>query len=186
MGRRFTIAAALAVLLLTGMLGTATPASAAKKKARTCANVTAVPQAKTLPRAYNAVLCLINRERARRKLRPLRRSAQLNRAARKHSADMVSRQYFSHQSLNGRTPHGRVLRTGYFRGSRGTVQEALACGWAQLSTPKALVALIMRSRSHRSILLSRRLRDIGIGLVLGGPQPGPGRGATLTLKVARR
>lgn len=186
MGRRFTIAAALAVLL-TCMFGTATPASAAKKKTRTCAKVTAIPQAKTLPRAYDAVLCLVNRERARRKLRPLRRSAQLDRAARKHSADMVSRQYFSHQSLSGRTPHQRVLRTGYFRGSsRGTVQEALACGWAQLSTPKALVAVIMRSRSHRSILLSRRLRDIGVGLVLGGPQPGPGRGATLTLMVARR
>lgn len=185
MGRRFKIAAAL-VVLLTCTFGAATPAFAAKKK-RACAKVAAVPQAETLPRAYNAVLCLINRERARRKLRPLRRSAQLNRAARKHSADMVSRQYFSHQSLDGRTAHQRVLRTGYFRGSsRGSVREALACGWAQLSTPQALVALIMRSRAHRSIMLSRSLRDIGIGLVIGGPQRGPGGGATLTLKVARR
>ena len=101
---------------------------------------------------------------------------------------MVSRQYFNHRSLDGNTPLQRVLRSGYFGGnSSGMVEEALACGWAQLSTPRALVRSLMRSPSHKSILLSRGLRDIGIGLVLGGPQPQPGfSGATLTLDFARR
>ena len=45
----------------------------------------------------------------------------------------------------------------------------------------------MSSPQHQSLLLSRSLRDIGIGLVLGGPQPGVGAGgATLTINVARR
>jgi len=44
----------------------------------------------------------------------------------------------------------------------------------------------MRSKSHKTIMLSRSLRDVGIGLVLGAPQPGMAGGATLTLDLARR
>lgn len=186
MARRLGLAAALAVLL-TGMVGGASPATAAKKK-RACAASSAIPEATTLPRAYNAVLCLVNQERARRGLRALRRSHELTQAAMGHSSDMVSRQYFAHDNLEGETARDRVLRTGYFRGSgSGVVEEVLASGWAHLATPRALVTGLLRSPSHRSILLNRRLRDIGVGLVLGGPQKVPGfSGATLTLDVARR
>ncbi len=187
MARRLGLATALAVLF-TWMVGGASPAMAAKKKLRTCAGASAAPKAATLPRSYQAVLCLINQERARRRISALRQSAELTQAALGHSTDMVSRQYFNHRSLDGNTPLQRVLRSGYFGGnSSGMVEEALACGWAQLSTPRALVRSLMRSPSHKSILLSRGLRDIGIGLVLGGPQPQPGfSGATLTLDFARR
>ncbi len=117
----------------------------------------------------------------------LRASAELTQAASGHSTDMVARQYFAHESLDGATPKQRVLRTGYFAGGAGgTVEEALACGWAQFSTPRALVNSLMRSASHQRILLSRSLRDVGIGLALGGPQPGFSGGATLTLDLARR
>jgi uncharacterized protein YkwD len=189
MPRRFTIATALAVLF-TSMLGSAGPASAAaknKKPLRACAGAFAIPTAGTLPRAHDAVLCLINRQRARRRVSALRRSAELTRAAVAHSTDMIDRQYFAHQSLDGAMPRQRVLRSGYFRGAAGgTVEETLAAGWQQLSTPKALVASLMRSKSHKTILLSRSLRDVGIGLVLGAPQPGMAGGATLTLDLARR
>jgi len=185
MARRFTIATALAVLF-TCMLGSASPASAAKKK-RGCARVSVVPTAATLAEAHTAVLCLINQERARRRLAKLRSSAELAQAATGHSSDMVAQKYFAHESLDGATPKQRVLRSGYFRGSAGgMVEEALACGWAQLSTPRALVNSLMRSASHQVILLSRSLRDVGIGLALGGPEPGFSGGATLTLDFARR
>jgi len=185
MARRLTVATALAVLF-TSMAVVASPASAAKKKQRACAGASAIPKSTTLPRAYDAVVCLVNRERAKRRMRALRRSAELTQAARDHSTDMVSRQYFDHTSLDGKTVRQRVLRTGYFRGGAGTVQEVLAVGWAQLSTPRSLVANLMRSPSHKSILLNRSLRDVGIGLVLGAPQPGYAGGATLTLDVGRR
>jgi uncharacterized protein YkwD len=184
MARRLTVATALAVLL-TGMVGGASPASGAKKK-RACAAASAIPRATTLPRAYDAVLCLVNQERARRRMKALRHSAELTQAALDHSTDMVSRQYFDHTSLDGATVRQRVLRTGYFRGGGGTVEEVLAVGWAQLSTPRSLVTLLMRSPAHKTILLNRRLRDVGVGLVLGAPQPGNGGGATLTLDVGRR
>ena len=187
MARRSGLATALAVLF-TCMVGGVSPAMAAKTKKRACAAVFAIPKQTTLPRAYNAILCLVNQERARRGLRALRRSDELTRAAVNHSADMVSRQYFGHASLEGETARERALRTGYFRGSAaGLVEEALAVGWAQLSTPRALVSNLMRSPSHRSILLNRRLRDVGVGLVLGAPQRLAGfSGATLTLTVGRR
>ena len=188
MSRGFTIAAALAVLSICMLMG-ASPASAAKKKPG-CARVLAVPQATTLPQAYRAVLCLINQERARRRLSALRDSAELTRAATGHSTDMVAGRFFAHESLDGATPRERVLRSGYFRGraggAGGAVEEALACGWAQLSTPRALVASLMSSPAHQRTLLSRSLRDIGVGLVLGAPQPGMAGGATLTLDLARR
>ena len=185
MARRLSVATALAVLF-TSIVGIASPASAAKKRQRACAGASTIPSSTTLPRAYDAVLCLVNRERAKRRLRALRRSAELTQAASDHSTDMVSRQYFDHTSLDGETVRQRVLRTGYFRGGGGTVEEVLAVGWAQLSTPRSLVALLMRSPSHKRILLNGGLRDVGIGLVLGAPQPGGDGGATLTLIVGRR
>jgi uncharacterized protein YkwD len=163
----------------------AAPASAAAK--RRCVGASVAPKQTTLPRAYAAVLCLVNRERARRGVRALRESALLARAASDHSLDMVSQQYFDHEGMDGSTPRQRVLRTGYFRGAGGgAVEEALACGWMQLSTPKALVANLMRSSTHRSILLDRRLRAVGVGLVLGGPDASMAGGATLTLDFASR
>lgn len=184
MSRGFTIATALAVLF-TCMLWGAGPAAATK---RACTLTSTAPTADTLPQAYEAVLCLVNRERARRGLRALRRSTQLTQAAMHHSTDMVARQYFAHESLEGETVRQRVLRTGYFAGrAGGAVEETLACGWMQLSSPKALVTMLMRSSQHAAILLNRSLRDVGIGLVLGGPQDvGSGGGATLTLNLARR
>jgi uncharacterized protein YkwD len=184
MSRGVTIATAL-VVLSACMLWGAGPAAAKK---RACTQASAVPTADTLPQAYAAVLCLVNRERARRGLRALRNSAQLTQAAVDHSTDMVARQYFAHDGLDGETPRQRVLRTGYFgAGGGGAVEEALACGWLQLSSPRSLVAMLMRSPQHQSILLNRSLRDVGIGLVLGGPQDvGSSGGATLTLNLARR
>jgi uncharacterized protein YkwD len=185
MSRGVTIATAFALVLSICLLGGASPASAKK---RGCASTSVVPSAKTLPQAQDAVLCLINQQRARRGLRSLRASAPLTQAAFAHSADMVARQYFAHVSLEGETVRQRVLRTGYFAGNGGgAVEEALACGWMRLATPKSLVTMLMRSSAHQAILLNRGLRDVGIGLALGGPQNvGSSGGATLTLNLARR
>jgi uncharacterized protein YkwD len=183
LSRGVTIATAL-VVLFTCTLAGASPAAAAK---RGCTGASAQPRSATITQSFDAILCLINRERTKRRVSALRGSSLLAQAAIDHSADMVANQYFAHEGLDGDTPRERVLRTGYFRGAGGgSVQEALACGWQQLSTPKALVSSLMRSHTHQGILLSRSLREVGVGLVLGGPQPGFGGGATLTLDFARR
>ena len=181
MTRGSRVAIALAVLFTCTFA--AGPANAAKKK-RSCAGAFALPTAATLAQSNATILCLINAERAARRTRKLRASAPLTSAAVGHSTDMVASKFFAHESLDGQTPRQRVARAGY--AAAGSVEEALAAGWAQLSTPQSLVAALMRSAMHRSILLDRRMRYIGVGLVLGGPQPGAAGGATLTLDVARR
>ena len=169
MRRGFRVATALAVLF-TWMFAAAGPAHAAKK--RGCAGASAVPTVQTLAQANATVLCLVNAERKRRGLRALRSSAPLTQAAVGHSADMVARRFFDHVGLDGLTPRQRVARAGY---RAGWVEETLACGWAQLSTPRSLVTSMLRSPAHRTILLNRRLREVGVGLVVGGPQPVPRR-----------
>lgn len=181
MTRGLRVATALAVLFTCSFA--AGPANAAKK--RGCAGASAEPTAQTLPLANATVLCLVNAHRARRGAAALRGSAPLTRAAIGHSTDMVARRFFAHVSLDGQSPRERVLRAGY--GAAGWIEETLAVGWAHLSTPQALVAAMLRSPTHRSILLNRRLREVGSGLVLGAPQAGVAAGgATLTLDFARR
>jgi len=180
MTRGFGVAAALAVLFTCTFA--AGPAIAKKK--RGCAGAYAIPAAATLERANGTILCLINAQRAARGASKLRSSAPLTSAAVGHSTDMVTSKFFGHDGLDGLTPRQRVARAGH--AAAGSVEEALAAGWAQLATPQSLVAALMRSATHRSILLDRRMRYIGVGLVLGGPQAGPAGGATLTLDLAHR
>lgn len=180
MTRGLRVATALVVLFTCTFA--ASPASAAKK--RGCSGASATPKPSTVAQANGTILCLINAQRAARRTSKLRPSALLSSAALGHSTDMVASQFFAHDSLDGQTPRQRAARAGY--AAAGSVEEALAVGWAQLSTPRSLVAALMRSASHRSILLDRRLRYIGLGLVLGAPQPGAAGGATLTLDLARR
>lgn len=152
-----------------------------------CAQAASTADATTLGQASDAVLCLVNRERARRGRAPLRASLLLDRSARRHSRDMVVRQYFSHVTPSGLNARQRISRSGYVRRRRSCkVAEAIAWGTEDESSPAALVRTFMNSRGHRRILLDRRYRDIGVGLVLGAPISDMGRGATLTLDLGRR
>ena len=176
------VTAATAVVVLLGCwMGTAGAAAQAG-----CARASAATQTDTLAQSDEAILCLINAERTRRGLRAVRLSAPLSSAALAHSNDMVAQDYFDHVSPNGKTARHRVLRSGYFRGGGGWVDEALAMGWNSRSSPRQFVRMLMGSQAHRSILLSRRARDVGIGLVLGAPTIDMPGGATLTLDFAHR
>lgn len=163
--------------LLAALLLLAFPAAAA---ACTGAD-TPVTQGR-LDAAQRAVRCLVNGEREARALPGFRRSTRLERAARRHGADMVRRHYFAHVSPGGRDVVARVRATGYVRG-RWQVGEALAT--ATGATPRALVALLMGSPEHRAIVLSRALRDVGAGLAFGAAPTGRA-GATLVLIAGRR
>jgi uncharacterized protein YkwD len=49
------------------------------------------------------------------------------------------------------------------------VGENLSWGTEVLSTPKGTVSAWMHSPEHRSVMLSRSFREIGIGFVPGSP-----------------
>lgn len=117
-------------------------------------------------RAERALICLVNRERARQELPPLRVNRCLARAADGHVRDMVEHRYFDHTSRDGRRFDERILATGYAPPpARWTVGENLAWG----SDAAWVVGAWMRSSGHRANVLNARFREIGVAAVPGAP-----------------
>jgi uncharacterized protein YkwD len=181
--RRGSAIAGAIALLVCCTLGSGTAFAAESG----CAQAAAMADTTTLRQASHSVLCLVNGERARRGLAPLRASRLLDRTARAHSRDMVARKYFSHVTPNGVNARQRIARSGYlYKRSGCKVGETIAWGSERQGTPAELVRLFMTSTGHRRALLDRGYRDIGVGLALGAPISGVGDGATLTLDFGRR
>ena len=115
----------------------------------------------------NQVLVLVNRQRAsgatcggtaRPAVAPLTLNLQLRDAARGHSQDMATKNYFSHTSLDGRTFAQRIVQAGY--AGRSPLSETIGAG---ASTAEAVVDAWMRDTSHCLIIMDSGLRVVGIG-----------------------
>jgi uncharacterized protein YkwD len=170
------VVAALAVLLFAAPSASAAGACSA-------ANATA---AKASKRALvRATLCVLNAERARHHLRPLRLNRRLSLAAQRHSRAMARRKFFSHTSPGGASFVDRIRSTGYLSGARSwTVGENIAYGSGSRSTPRSIGSAWMNSPPHRSNILSSSYRAIGIGIAAGTPVGGGG--GTYTTDFGRR
>ena len=138
--------------------------------------------AHTARRCRRRVLCLVNRQRARHGVRPLRADRRLARAARRHARDMARRRYFGHQRSGGPSLRARTRRAG-FRG-RAT-GETIAWGCGSSGTPRATVRAWMASPGHRTVLLSGRYGRGGAGIAGRAPVR-CGRGKTYVIDVGRR
>ncbi len=127
------------------------------------------------------VLRLLNAARAHHGAPPLRADRRLARAAAAHSRDMVANRYFAHRSRTGERPSRRIARTGWMDGRRRWhVGENLAWGTLRKARPAAIVAAWLRSPPHRRIMLGRRYRVVGVGVVRGLPFAGSRYGRTYT------
>jgi uncharacterized protein YkwD len=123
----------------------------------------------------------LNAARARHGAPPLVLDERLDRAARRHSREMVLRRYFAHESPGGGRFSARIAATGWMRRrGRWYVGETLAWGRGTSAQPAAVVAAWLRSPSHRRVVLSPRYRRVGIGIVRGTPVAGPQGGLTYT------
>ena len=137
--------------------------------------------------ARQALICEIERVRARRDLRHLDADDRLNKAARRHAADMVERHYFSHYSPGGADVADRARRTGYAKGECSwRLGEVLAWGVGGRSTAAATVRAWMDSPDHRRILVSNRYSDLGIWAVAGTPEQAYPHGLTAAAVLGRR
>jgi uncharacterized protein YkwD len=164
--RQFAVSSLLALAAVAA--GPAVADAACKGAKRT-------PAAQGLGHAKHATLCLLNRERTGRGLRPLHLNRKLNRAAGGHAADMVAQHFFAHESLNGATFEARIVRTGWTRSRRAyTLGENIGWGGGSLSTPRAMVRGWMASAGHRANILAREFSAIGIGIANGAPTGGSG------------
>jgi stress response protein SCP2 len=103
-----------------------------------------------------------NAERTRHGLRPLTVDQRLAAAAQAHSADMVRRGFFAHESPDGRQVWDRAVAAGY---AYRKVAENIAAGQR---TAEEVVRGWMESPGHRANILDRDLTQIGVGRADGG------------------
>ena len=108
------------------------------------------------------VLVLLNQIRQQHNLTPFTTLPQLRNAARFHSSDMISNDYFDHNSPN------EAWDTRIARYATATlVGEDIAWGEGSYGTPEGIVDQWMHSPTHRAIILTPGLHHIGIGLTTG-------------------
>jgi uncharacterized protein YkwD len=151
-------------------------AIAALTAAPSASAATSCPNAGTLAgltsfAAYNdAVLCLLNGQRANAGLPPLTVDPSLTASALEHSQSMKDNGYFQHDSPDGTTFAERIAQTGFLLGAaRWVIGENIAWGSLVLGTPQALTTAWMNSPEHRDNILEPDYREIGVGTVWGAP-----------------
>lgn len=86
----------------------------------------------------------------------------LSKAATQKAKDMFAKQYFAHNTPDGKTPSDFVLSAGY---SFITTGENLALG--VFKTEEALVKAWMDSPGHRENILNGKFRELGVSVVKG-------------------
>ncbi|HET9174529.1 MAG TPA: CAP domain-containing protein [Candidatus Saccharimonadales bacterium] len=104
------------------------------------------------------LLTYTNSNRAAVHESPLRFNSQLADAAQAKANDMVSRNYWSHDTPDGETPWSFIDKTGY---NYIAVGENLAYGFNGASS---ILNAWMHSEEHRANLLSTTFEDVGFGI----------------------
>jgi uncharacterized protein YkwD len=157
--RKFAVTIAL---VTTGVLAAWAPSALACQGARMTASALTVEQGRA------SVTCLVNAKRARNHVKPVTEVAALDAAAQAHTDAMIAHNFFSHEGDG--TPASRAANAGYMAGARAWgVGEDLFWGAQSLSTPRATVDAWMHSAEHRSVLLSKSYRQVGVGVDQGSP-----------------
>jgi uncharacterized protein YkwD len=116
-----------------------------------------------------ATLSLHNEIRRDRGLKPLCVHPKLQKAARSHSRDMIERDYFSHDTKDGRTFDARLKAFGYDPGGyrHYAIGENIAYGNGPYGEPDSIMDAWMKSDGHRRNILNNEFREIGVGTHTG-------------------
>lgn len=120
-------------------------------------------------RHQHAVAVLVNRERGRAGLPPLRPAPSLRRSARRWALVQTRLSLFGHGNFARRSfgfPFVREARPG-----TRTVGENIAWGLGPQSTPRRIVQMWMRSPPHRANILGH-WRYGGVATIADTPMPG--------------
>lgn len=120
-----------------------------------------VKDSKARPDLEAEMLQLVNNERAKRGLSPVKADPELTAVARAHSTDMFARGYFSHYTPEKKDPFDRMKTAGV---KFLTAGENLALG----RTLKICHEGLMNSPGHRANILNPSFGRLGIGIMDGG------------------
>jgi len=126
----------------------------------------------------------INALRKSRGLTPFVVSAKLASAAKQHTREMGADGYFEHESFDGSAFWKRIERWYPSRGwNFWSVGENLAYESPDITAEQGL-AMWMNSPPHRTNLLSKSWREVGISVMHFANAPGEYDGAAVTLVTA--
>ncbi|CAM3639343.1 SafA/ExsA family spore coat assembly protein [Cytobacillus oceanisediminis] len=117
---------------------------------------------KTTVSVEEQVVQLVNQERAKYGLKPLKSNWELARVARYKSQDMINKRYFDHNSPTYGSPFDMMKSFGI---TYRTAGENIAAGQ---KTPQEVVKAWMNSEGHRKNILSANYTEIGVGYTQGG------------------
>jgi uncharacterized protein YkwD len=106
------------------------------------------------------ILELVNQARKDNGLPALQKESHLEQAAQKHAEDMKKRNYFSHNTPEGKTPTDQIRDAGYPLNGRWYTGQNIAEG--QRSAEEVMKDW-MNSSGHRKNILSKNFREIGVG-----------------------
>lgn len=120
-----------------------------------------VEDPKPRPDLEARMLELVNKERAKNGLSPLKADPELTVVARAHSKDMFAKGYFSHVNLEGQSPSDRIQEA---RVRFLTAGENLAYA----HTLSIAHTGLMNSPGHRANILHKDYGRVGIGILDGG------------------
>jgi uncharacterized protein YkwD len=173
------VAAVAAVVAVAGVVAAVRPRPA---ETTTVADTPGCPHSGEMPApaaiavTRQAILCLLNRERAAHGLRPLLMNGVLEAASQHHSDDMVLRRFYAHDTPEGVPPEQRMIAAGYPR-ERVWVGENLYWGTGFEATPVRAMNGWMHSQGHRENILRPQFTEVGVGVAYGAPRNADGRPA---------
>ncbi|MCY6483899.1 CAP domain-containing protein [Clostridium aestuarii] len=117
-----------------------------------------IPSLDEIKKLEHEVVKLVNVERSKQGLKPLKENWQLSRVSRYKSQDMVDKNYFSHTSPTYGSPFKMIKDFGV---SYRTAGENIAYGQ---TTPTAVMKSWMNSTGHRQNILNPNFSQIGVGV----------------------
>lgn len=124
-------------------------------------SVLKIPDIREIKNIENNVIKLVNAERQKRGIAPIKSNWQLSRVARYKSQDMRDKKYFSHTSPAYGSPFAMIRNFGI---SFTTAGENIAMGQ---TTAEQVMNSWMNSAGHRSNILNPNFSEIGVGYASG-------------------
>ncbi len=121
-------------------------------------DVVNIPQQTQYSAEVSEVIRLVNVERQKQGLQPLRANWELSRVAQYKSKDMADKGYFAHQSPTYGSPFDMIKSFGIKYQSAG---ENIAYGY---TTPQQVMNGWMNSSGHRANILNKGFEQIGVGI----------------------
>ncbi|OAP27933.1 Cysteine-rich secretory protein family protein [Amycolatopsis sp. M39] len=137
------------------------PAEESKEDTPTRSSAKPSPQPRSAPTLAGQVIALVNDERDKAGCDPVAEEAHLGKAAQGHSDDMSERDYFSHDTPEGKSFADRITDAGYPKPGAENIAKGA-------TSADQVMRMWMNSSGHRKNILNCSLKKLGVGVTTDG------------------